>query len=415
MRKLDSPVQIIGGGIAGLNCAAELAKLKIPYQVSEASDGWGGRMRTDEVDGFRLDRGFQVFQTAYPEARASLNYPALDLAPLVAGALVRYQSRWVSMVDPVRHPSYAFRTLFNSIGGLADRWKIMRLMRDVRATPLDDILAAGPDQSTKDMLENTYQFSPEFVSAFLRPWLSGIFLEGDLSTSANFCRFVLKMLASDRVMYPRQGIQAIPDQLLSKLATDSMHLHRKLKAMDDKSLNFADGVVTLDAPAVLALSQAATSQLLPDQVSSRPSVTTTCAYFAADGAPVADPILMLNGQDDGLINHVFVMTNASTQLAPAGRSLISVTLVGEQPYDAASVRSQLINWYGQQAQSWTELAVYTIPHALPSQPARFRSADPPAVPSSVILCGDHTTHASLQGALQSGRLAAQQVSERLAT
>lgn len=120
----ENTILVVGGGVAGLNCAVHLHRRSIKFQLIEASDGLGGRMRTDVVDGFHLDRGFQVFQSAYPEAKVALDYGALDLRPLIPGALIRKNSKWIRMVDPLRCPGSALSTLFNSIGSLNDRWKL---------------------------------------------------------------------------------------------------------------------------------------------------------------------------------------------------------------------------------------------------------------------------------------------------
>ncbi|MEO8271376.1 MAG: FAD/NAD(P)-binding protein, partial [Aureliella sp.] len=137
-----STIQVVGGGAAGLNCAVHLHRRSIKFHLIEASDGLGGRMRTDVVDGFRLDRGFQVFQNAYSEAKAALDYDALDLQTLVPGALVRKNSKWNRMVDPIRYPSFAISTIFNSIGNLSDRRKLAKLLWDVWRTPIEKLTTA---------------------------------------------------------------------------------------------------------------------------------------------------------------------------------------------------------------------------------------------------------------------------------
>lgn len=399
------PVQIVGGGVAGINCARHLQQRAIPFRLIEASDGLGGRMRTDPVDGFRLDRGFQVFQSAYPEAKLALDYEALQLVPLIAGALVRRNGKWFSMVDPSRHPGYALGTIFNSIGNLADRLRLGKLLWNALRVPLEHCMDAPNDKSTAELLRDDYGFSSDFIEQFLRPWLSGMFLESKLETSANFFRFVLKMLSTGKVYYPRTGIQAIPDQLASTIAPESIELRRSVQGIEADAIVFEDETRPA-SQIVLAVPLHQAAQWIGDSLANRTHAATTCVYFAADRAPITKPILMLNGEGDGPVNHVFVLTNASQDIAPAGRALISVSLVGDRNYEPDEVRSQLSNWYGQQVSDWSELAVYRITHALPTQPPGFARKGAAVREHNHIFCGDYCASASLQGALLSGREAA---------
>ncbi len=387
-------------------------------------------MRSDWVDGFRLDRGFQVFQSAYPEAKAAFDYRALRLQPLVAGALVRTGSKWISMVDPLRHPSYTFSTLLNSIGNLGDRFRLARLQWQVARTPVESYLAAGQDKSTHELLSKDFGFSDDFVQRFMKPWLSGIFLESELTTSAKFFCFVFKMLSSGKVMYPSLGIQVIPDQLAAQLPKQSIRLNCPIRAVEKREGRLDGGTVPTknrDVATVLAVAMPQAKSILANShVSSsvlhgnisessdvdRGCVGTTCIYFVANRPPIAEPILMLNGEGDGPVNHVFVVSNASREIAPNRKALISVSLVGDTLYDSGSVRCQLQGWFGTQAAEWSELAVYRIPQALPRQPPGFTRDEPIRELQNIILCGDYCGSASLDGALRSGRMAGEVVARR---
>ncbi|MGA1525128.1 MAG: FAD-dependent oxidoreductase, partial [Planctomycetota bacterium] len=108
---MQRPVLVVGAGLAGLTCARALSAAGVPVRVLDAADAVGGRVRTDVVEGFRLDRGFQVLQTAYPEARRALDYGALELRPFEPGALVRVAGRFVRVVDPWRRPLGALASI----------------------------------------------------------------------------------------------------------------------------------------------------------------------------------------------------------------------------------------------------------------------------------------------------------------
>jgi hypothetical protein len=362
-------------------------------------------MQTDLVDGFRLDRGFQVFQTAYPEAQLALDYSALQLFPLEPGALVRFGGKWVRFSDPWRRPGRAWGTMFNSIGDWKDRWRLMQLRRDVRRQSIDRLLNSV-DGSTIGLLRGHYRFSRTFIDAFLRPWFAGIFLESKLATSAAFFRFVFRMLDGGDISYPRLGIQAIPEQLANNLPASSIHLGRKITSRDLSDTDRSQVVIATDRRAAQAL--------IGENEARHTYTGTRCIYFVADRAPIAEPVLLLNGEADGPINHAMIMTHASPDLAPAGRVLISVSSVGDEarlPYDSAAVLSQMRNWFGEQVSEWSELKVYDLPEALPAQPPGFYSPECNSQDSagSRFQCGDYCETASVNGALRSGRLTAEKV------
>ncbi|MGI9176122.1 MAG: FAD-dependent oxidoreductase, partial [Rhodothermales bacterium] len=179
----DTDVLIVGAGLAGLNCARHLHRRGIPFQLLEASDGVGGRVRTDRVDGFLLDRGFQVLLTAYPETRAALDYSALDLRPFYDGALIRTGGRFHRLADPLRRPLDAPATLLAPVGSLLDKLKVGWLRWNVLRGSVEDVFRR-PEVTTLDALRHRWGFSEEMIDAFFRPFLGGILLDRDLQASS---------------------------------------------------------------------------------------------------------------------------------------------------------------------------------------------------------------------------------------
>ncbi len=409
-----APVVIVGGGLAGLSCAAYLQASKIDYLLLEASDAVGGRVRTDAVEGFLLDRGFQVFQTAYPEAQRLLDYEALDLRPLEPGALIFKSGKWTRMSDPWRRPRHAWQTMFNSVGTFGDRLKLLKLWRHVSGGPSEQLLHRPHDCTTRELLCERYRFSPDFIDSFLRPWLSGIFLEQELNTSANFFRFVFRMLADGDISYPAQGIQAIPDQLAARLEPSKIRGFQPVERVDGRAVHLASGEFIEGSAVVIATEVEQACRLLEGRLPERRHTATSCLYFAAEQAPVAEPLLMLNGAGEGPVNHVFVHSQASPRVAPDQQALLSVSLVGSATAaadDLSSIRQQLAGWFGSQAQSWRLLKRYDLPRALPAQPPGFNAepANALELPAGIHVCGDHCESASVNGALRSGRLTAERI------
>ena len=220
---IQKPVVIIGAGLSGLCCARHLIQHGISVVVLEAQDEVGGRVRTDRVDGFLLDRGFQVLQTAYPEATSQLDYSSLRLHNFEPGALIRTQGRTVEMSDPWRRPAKLLSTAFNGIGTFSDRLKLAKLRWHVTHTSIED-LWKEPDSTTLDYLSKTCGLSPDMVDRFFRPWFAGVFLEQDLSTSSRFFRFLFRTFALGEAALPEQGMGAIPKQLAAELSPAMIRL-----------------------------------------------------------------------------------------------------------------------------------------------------------------------------------------------
>jgi phytoene dehydrogenase-like protein len=403
-------VVVVGAGLAGLCCARRLAEGGVPVRVLEASDGVGGRVRTDEVDGFRLDRGFQVLQTAYPEARRVLDYDALELRPFEPGAWVRTGGRFVRLMDPRRHPSTALASLFAPVGTLADRWRLVRLALAVRGAAPP---GTGPDDRTTAEELRARGFSAGMIESFLRPWFGGVFLERDLNTSARFFRFTFRMFAEGDAALPALGMEAIPRQIADGLPPGTLRFGARVVRVEGDHV-LVDPGERIEAAVVVVAVEGPEAQRLTGEATIVPEGrATTCLYFAAQRAPLDRPVLVLAADADGPINNLVVPSNVTATCAPDGRALVSASIVGNPDRDDATlereVRAQLSGWFGDEVHAWTHLRTYRIPYALPAQPPGSTSSGPLRTRSGAIVCGDWREAASIQGAMASGRDAADAV------
>ncbi len=404
-------VVIIGAGLAGLCCARQFLRYGVEALVLEAQDDVGGRVRTDLVDGFCLDRGFQVLQTAYPEARRQLNYHALGLRKFEPGALIRTQGRTVRMSDPWRRPGQTISTIFNGLGNFSDRWKLAKLRWHLTHSTLDD-LWAETDSATAEYLRSACGLSSDIVERFFRPWFSGVFLEDKLATSSRFFKFVFRMFALGDAALPENGMGAIAKQLADGLSPSMLRLSTYVESLDGGMVRLEGGEVIDCRALVLAVEGPEAARLSGGLIHAPESKSTTCFYYAAPQPPITESLLVLNGDRTGPINNLCVPSNVAPSYAPPGQALVSVSVVGEQANESvtleSAVRSQLRDWYGSQVDLWIPLRSYYIRHALPSQPAHFRNgtAPLPRLAEGLYRCGDYCETASIQGAMVSGRRAA---------
>jgi phytoene dehydrogenase-like protein len=408
------PVIIIGAGVAGLTCAIYLKQKSIPFVLLESSDEVGGRVRTDRVDGFLLDRGFQIFLTSYPEAKRVLNYEALQLKAFRSGATIRQDNRFIQLVNPLKEPLSALPDLFSPVGSLLDKIKIVKLVAELGGKSNEEIFAQ-PATSTIDYLIK-YGWSPRIIENFFKPFFGGVFLERELKTSSNFFQFVFKQFAVSDATLPSAGIQAIPDQLAAQLPAQSIRKGTRVRSVEGNKVYLANGE-RLQADSIVLAVDAGSAWDLQVPTQARGFNYTSCLYFAAPASPLDTPMLVINGNGESLINNMCVPSDIAPSYAPPGKSLISVSIVKPHTFTneelTQSVVTELAGWYGDQVHQWKHLKTYHLPHALPSYTAKD-SFEGLQLSGSVFRCGDYTAYPSLNGAMQTGRLVASMVEEKIA-
>ena len=397
-----SDVVIVGAGLAGLTCARRLQAEGRACVVLEAADAVGGRVRTDVVDGFQLDRGFQVLLTAYPAAKRWLNYDALALGRFSAGARVWCEGAMHLVSDPTRQPGDLMATLKAPVGSMADKLKIATLRSAASRGTLDELFAR-PETTAMAALR-AHGFSEVMFERFLRPWLGGIFLDAELTASSRMLEFVLRMFGEGHAAVPAAGMQAIPEQLAAGLTPGTVRLNAPVAAIGNGVVTLLSGEHVAATHIVVATDGTTAAHLLPELP---PTAWrhVTCLYFAAPVSPLGAPILALNGTGAGLVNNVAVLSDVAPHYAPAGQALVSVSVLREPSGDdaivAQQVQTELGGWFGTQVQEWRWLKTYRIPRALPVRMPLERPAPAPVRPS-VWTAGDFRGSASIQGAMESG-------------
>ncbi|MEO6652351.1 MAG: NAD(P)/FAD-dependent oxidoreductase [Ilumatobacteraceae bacterium] len=400
----DDPVVVVGAGLAGLACAVSLEDAGRSVVVLEASDGVGGRVRTDWVDGYLLDRGFQVMLTAYPEAHRQLDMGALDFRAFSPGARIQRGSSSSVIADPFRAPTKVLDSALSPAATIVDKLRLAVLRRRVRAVHASQLLR-GRDISTEQALRDE-GFSDRIIERFFRPLVGGIQLDPELTASRRMFDVVFRMLADGDSAVPAAGMQAIPQQLADRLPAGSVRLAAPVRAVRSGAVDTDDGTVVASAVVVACEGPTAAMLLgLPD-VGSK---SVGAVYFSAPEAPIDDKLVILNA-DRGPVLNAAVMSNVAPSYSPNGRHLVVAAMPGPSIADAAAIaRRTFTEWWGPSVAAWDHLETYTIPHGQPTQEPPFAPKQSVRVAHGLYVCGDHRDTASIQGALYSGRRCAERL------
>ena len=398
-------VIVIGAGLAGLQCARVLTAAGARVRVLEASDGIGGRVRTDLVDGFRLDRGFQLLNPAYPDARSQLDLTALGLQRFGRGVAVRRESELVVLEASLAGMGGLLRGPYADVGAWAAlaRWAAPAL------GPVPRLLSAA-DASLRDSFDAA-GFAGALRTELVERFLAGVLVETDGTTSARFARLLVRSFSLGTPGLPAQGMGAIAYQLAASLAV-APELELPVVAVEAEGDGWTVGLPNGEAHApvvVVATDPVAAGRLSPAPVPAMKGLVTW--WFSAPSAPAAHKLLVLDGRHGvGPVINSAVISNAAPSYAPAGRHLVQATaiLAGDVPAEA-DVRGQLASLYDCPTEGWELLATHVIPEALPVMPPPLVVRREIAYGRGRFVCGDHRDTASIQGALVSGRRTAEAI------
>lgn len=401
-------VLVVGAGLAGLSAATRLADAGRDVHLVDAADHAGGRLATERVDGFTVDRGFQVLNTGYPRAAADLDLAALDLGWFWTGAIVRVDGRAHRVVDPRRHPTALVDTVRAPLGNLLQEAAIGLFSARAGYTPVARLLAA-PERTAEESLRRA-RVGDEALERFFRPFLSGVLLESELATSSRYLDLLWRSFVRGRIGLPARGMQSVGEQLADRLPGHAVHLGIEVTSVAGTTVHTAAGATRADA-VVVATDPDTASRLLPDVRASAPRQVTTHLHVLPS-SPWESPLIVLGSPGGQLVNSV-VVSDAQPAYSPDGRALVaSCTLATTREAD---VREEVARAQGVATTDLEHLTSVTVTGAQPAATPPLQHRRPVDLGEGLFVCGDHRDTPSIQGAMASGARTARAVLRRLQT
>ncbi|MDG1502003.1 MAG: FAD-dependent oxidoreductase [Ulvibacter sp.] len=408
MKQKSPSIHIIGGGISGLIAARVLEEHGLSATIIEATDRLGGRVKTDVVDGYNLDHGFQVLLTAYPAAKKYLDFDALALQEFLPGSAIFKNGKQKIIGDPLRNLSLLIPTLFSEIGTVNDKLKILALNRRLKKKSIQNIFAEK-EQTTISYLENI-GFSEAIITDFFIPFFSGIFLENKLETSSRMFEFVYKMFGEGNAALPKDGIQAIPKQLFEKLKNTTCVFNTKVKSVENGNIKLESGETLKSNFTIIATQASGLVSNLKNQATLWKSCDTL--YFEVTKREIRKPLIGLIAAPNALINNIFYHTSLQTS-ATATKELLSVTVIDRQNLTNKQLVTEIQKELKElcNIDSCTFIKQYNIPMALP----KLQDIQYEMLPSetrlteTIFLAGDTQLNGSLNAAMIAGERAALEV------
>ncbi|CAB4864344.1 MAG: FAD-dependent oxidoreductase [Actinobacteria bacterium] len=405
-------VVVIGAGLAGLACARAVVEAGARVTVLESNDRPGGRVWTDEVDGFLIDHGFQVILDSYDEVHRHVDMNALGLYRFEPGALVRRGGSFLRLADPLRKPASAPKMLGGGLVRPRDLIAVVRLLRQARSA------ASEPPEDGDTTILTALEVagvSESMLESFWRPFLAGITLDPHLQTSSRFLEFLLEHFSRGVATVPGDGMRRLPQMMLGALPIGTVRLGAKVTAVEKGRVKIK-GQGWLDADAVVVATDGRrAAKLVAGLEAPEWSRVGQIAFDTGSRAPHSEPILVLDGENSGPVNNLQVMSAVAPGYAPTGSSLVTCSILEPDLHDDdekldLQVRTQLGQWYGPQVNAWRTLRVDRIKRALPTQPVG--SLNPLErdlrLKPWLWVAGDHQATASIEGALSTGRHAGEQ-------
>ncbi len=405
MRKSDYKIHIVGAGISGLIAANVLERSGYHPVIIEASDTPGGRVKTDYIENYQIDHGFQVLLTAYPAAQKYLDFEKLFLQKFLPGAVIFEDGQQKTIGDPLRNLSLLFPTLVANIGGISDKLKILKLNKDLKKATVKEIFAEE-EESTLSFLKK-FGFSHNIIEQFFRPFFSGIFLEHDLRTSSRMFKFVYKMFGEGSAAIPKSGIAEITNQLVTKLYNTSLTYNTKVRRVEEGKIILENQEEIESHFTIIATEPSTVVPNLQNQQVGWKSCDTL--YFETENRVIEKPLIGLVADKESLINNICYHTALQTT-TNSKKELLSVTVVKEHNLNEHTLIERVKDELKKLCNIETNRFIkrYIISQALPDLTNIQYEMSPSEtkLTPTIFIAGDQQLNSSLNAAMISGERAA---------
>lgn len=378
---MEKKVAIIGAGLSGLACGVELKRYGVIPTVFESNSYVGGRVGTEDYQGYKLDYGFQAFLPSYELGPYFFDYKNLNLKAFSPGARIYKSGKFNHLSDPLRDPRNLLNTLFSTSATIKDKALTTKLIFSKAPAYIN----INQSKTTLEFLKE-YGFSQRYIDNFFKPFFSGVFLNEELSVSSHFFRYIFKKFSKAYASLPEKGMNQLPLQLANEIGQENITLNKSI-SLDEVELTEFDYIVWAGKPENVEYH----------------SVTTH--YFKTTSNKWASKTLYLNAESNKPINHIACLTAVNPSYAPKDWHLYSVNVLQEANLEAIS--THLAEMFGsEEVNQWHHLKSFKIKEALPKNPyyGKFNPGK-----DKVIYCGDYLESASIQGALSSGLKAARSI------
>ena len=397
-------VTIIGAGISGLTAAKLLKETGFEILILEASNHIGGRVNTVSKNGYLLDRGFQVLLGNYPLAKELLNYDDLNLKAFDPGAKILYQKKIYNVLDPLRKPFSLFKTLLSPIGSFADKLIMFKLKISLKFKSVEQIFEEEEQTTISYLLK--LGFSDKMINRFFIPFLGGIFLEKELTTSSRMFNFVFKMFGEGDALIPANGMQEIPNQLAKGLLSNQIIFNSFVTEIKGNNIICKNGNEYLSDYIIIATDEINLPKPFTKMAKNYQSVHDY--FFIADKLPFKDPIIALNANKDALVNNMAIMDNLSKKYVPNQKHLISISVIkniAQLSHNdvVQKIKFEMSEWFD--VDDWEFLESFKINYALPNQ-VNVKNAIPNSdliKQKNIFNCGDYLSNGSINAAMFSGK------------
>lgn len=389
-------IGIIGAGLAGLTCAWYLKKNNIQdITLFESSEWAGGKLRTTQMNGLLLDRGFQVLLPAYPETKRVLDYNKLELQAFDKGSLIYKNNQKIPFYDPENGLAALVQTVVYGPGTFWDKLLLLKLKLILNQTSVERIFDSKKRISSMTYLRE-FGFSERMIQDFWVPFYQGVFLENTLETDSSMLKFTFKMFAEGGAAVPKEGMNAIPAQLVDFIGEDKIRFSTKVVHFNQNTITTKDGKVETFDKIIVACN------LSKDT----PYHAVTNSYFETDKLPINTKHIILNANPNRTINNVVLLSHVAPNYAQNGKQLISVSANGIHPEPTEFIKD-LEGLFGEDVKRWKLVQTYVIKESLPK--INFERKYSASAQDGVYYCGDHLIQGSINGAMESGRRTAEEI------